>query len=146
MSISITDFSKWFKTSYKHGSLIIAIIIPIVILLDIINFVSPSFMIMVNEIIIGIELGLAFIKLGLNEYLKGKTLVNEVKMEIAKGQLQNARNAIKDNVSETIDLATKTTKDIIKTAVKAKAEAKKAKTEIIVNVEPDKPVPEINYP
>lgn len=113
MALNIQDFTKFLSKSVKHGSLIIAIFIPIMILLDIVNFVSTDFMILVNEIIIIIELGLALFRLTLNEYLKAKALISEVKKNIAEGHPEIAKEIIKDNITQAIETSKETAKEII---------------------------------
>ena len=125
MSLSITQFKSFFKASYTHGSLIIAIMIPAIVLMEFINFVSTDFMMLVNMIIIGIELSLAFFKLGLNEFLKAKTTIAKVNSEIKAENYIEAKKSITNNISEQAYTIKETAKELIEAAKKTKLDIDK---------------------
>lgn len=140
--MSLADVSKFIKTSLKHGSFLIALFIPIMLLLDAVDFVPRNFMYLINATIIFIELGLALFHIVLNEYLKAKALIAGVNQDIEAGKPELAKEKIKDHISEVVSFAKNTTKEIIDYV------KDKKKPEVIEPIETPETTPkeEIIYP
>lgn len=113
MSITWTDFGNFFKKQFKHGSLVLAVFIPLLLMLSRFKFVRKDFMVMLNQILIVIALIEVLFKLGLHFYLQAKIEIAEVNKDLSEGKPEVAKGRIKNNITQSVDRAKETAKGII---------------------------------
>lgn len=104
----------YFSKLFQHGSIFLAILIPLVLFLTQFDFISESFAITLTEIILWIGLAEVVFKLVLNKYLKAKAEIAKLNLSIKTqnidvlSQYSDLEPSLKDELQKDItDLISK---------------------------------------
>lgn len=115
--MSIVDFKMFIGKQLKNGSVILALILPIVLVLGQFNLIRKDFMLVLNQVLIGAEVIIVVYKIAFDEFLKSKTKLKRLNDDLNAGNYKNAEAIMKENnLNDAVNLAIKTTKDLIETA------------------------------
>lgn len=115
--MSLIDFKMFLGKQLKNGSVILAMILPIVLVLGQFNLIRKDYMTVLNQVLIGAEVIIVVYKIIFDEFLKSKTKLRRLNEELSTGNFTQAEEIMKENnLNETVNFAIKTTKDLIETA------------------------------
>jgi uncharacterized membrane protein YvbJ len=118
--MSIADFKLFLGKQLKAGSVILAVIFPIVLALGQFNLIAIDYMRFLNQILIGAEVILVIYKIIFDEFLKSKKKLRELNNALNEGDSEKAKELVDSNrISESVKQGVAITKEIINT-VKSK--------------------------
>lgn len=120
MSISFTDFKIFFSKQAKHGSIILAAIIPIAFALTEFNFIGKEFLKAINQFIMIIGVGIVVFRIAIDEYERAKIKNKGVNDKIDEGDFTKAKDMISDNLGDLTKASVDIAKDVIQTIKKPK--------------------------
>lgn len=120
MAISLHDLKLFFSKQAKHGSIILAVIIPIVIVLSELDLIGKDFLKAITQFIAIIGVGIVVFRISLDEYERAKIKNIDINAEIAAGDLTKAKNLISDNLGDLTKVSVDIAKDVITTIKKPK--------------------------